>query len=57
MPIDTGISDDFIIINIRTHIHLYMIIDIKECLWGISATYADNKFTSIIIINLIHKYT
>lgn len=50
MPIDTGISDDFIIINIQTHIHLYMIIDIKECLWGISATYADNKFTSRIII-------
>ena len=57
MPIDTGISDDFIIINIRTHIHLYIIIGIFECLWGISATYADNKFTSIIIINLMHKYT
>ena len=50
MPISTGISDDFIIINIRTHIHLHMIIDIKECLWGISATYDDNKFTSRIII-------
>ena len=57
MPIDTGVSDDFIIINIRTHIHLYIIIGIFECLWGISATYADNKFTSIIIINLMHKYT